>query len=176
MRLREVTVMKTSTVVRTLLAASAVLVLSSPPSVAVTLTATDLSVQFFGALPGDVDLELTNATGQTWTDLHLRSQGPGAIQEDSYDGPGTPDYGSPSAILNTTIFFTLDIFDLNVADADTLSLSFNHFCVGEACSLGAVYSVLPTVQAEPVESAPEPGTLLLFGSGLLGLTLRHRRK
>lgn len=147
-------------------------VMGHAQALVITTTYTDTDQQNFGVL-GDQILEfnVTNATGVTWTDFHVASLVIGPLGAGSYVGPGTPVFSS----LN----FVLDIFDLNVADGDTLNFSVDYVCgIAEACGLGNVIGAFPTVADNGGGNGqiPEPGTLALFAIGLLGLMLALRRR
>lgn len=125
--------------------------------------------------------DMTNDTGQVWTDFHLRAAGDtpfGAynfMRLDTYTGPGTASFLDNDAdALGYTEALTID--NLNIADGDTLT--FSVFIRGGFAPEGMTsYTVfgLPSVDGNGNGQVPVPATLALLGLGLAGLGYRQRK-
>ena len=65
----------------------------------------------------------------------------------------------------------------DLMDGDLASSSFSQIDIGPGYSVGG-FIAIPEVATDldPIPPVPEPGTLLLFGIGILGLTFASRKK
>ncbi|HEX5421033.1 MAG TPA: PEP-CTERM sorting domain-containing protein [Gammaproteobacteria bacterium] len=164
---------------------------------AVTITHTfdtldPLTVAQSGILsPGflDQDFEITNNTGETWTDFHMRidsgnaqtvafAANPGP----AYVGPGTGTVGDSSP-GNLNDF--LDIVGLSIADNSALSFTVRLLVGEEAFDVDLLaepstpthFGTLSTGGGDGIPSqVPEPTGLALLGAGLAGLSLVRARR
>ena len=151
--------------------------------IVVTETYTNLDEQFLGVMgDGTNTFDLTNNTDVTWTDFHLNiNVNCNGCSLGDYTGPGTETW--TPIITPTTASYSLDVVGLNILDGGIYSFSIpgygSIFTIGPAAWWTYGY---PTVDGDggggdgggvPV---PEPSTILLLGSGLVGLVGYRRRK
>ena len=142
-------------------------------------TFTDLNQKFI-ALESppfviDISFDVLNSTGLTWTDFHMNVLSLGfpptfipdntANNGTTYTGPGTDQLSGGNTII--------DIIGLNIPDTATYSFTLD-ILSGE---LGWQLFGYPTVtDGNGSSSVPEPTTMLLLGSGLIGLAGYGRKK
>lgn len=180
-----------------ILCLSFVFVFGIVQSLAVSYTFHDLSEQqifqeevTFVRAEGEL-FEILNNTGSTWEYFVMTLIGYGFDQDWTYDfmrfvdlgadgviydGPGVASF---SDITSSGYNDQMEINDLSITDSSMLSFNVDYF--GGAFPEGLYsYEIMaqPFVgeQPPPNQPVPEPTTMLLFGTGLLGLIGYGRKK
>lgn len=163
------------------------------PAHSITITYNDLSEQLLVDQHDDLfdgQFDIVNNTGVAWTDFHLRvieeiagicaacpffpefgGTPAGGYDGTAYEGPGTATVSNGVNIADI-----LDVVGLNIADGGTLSFLLdveNGELLGDWNLFGT-----PTTDGNNNNNnnVPEPGSLLLFAVGLIGLAIMSRRR
>jgi hypothetical protein len=139
---------------------------------------------------GPAPFEITNNTGEVWTDFHLRlswmspegiSEGMGSLYFSNYIGPGTASLYNPGGSTNPYTLSNIDVVGLDIAIGATLDFSISGGHLGEQLPGAATLWVYayPTTEGGGGGgggvTVPEPATMFLFGTGLAGFGLLRKR-
>jgi len=146
---------------------------------AIPVTYNDLNSQTLTTVlfTGDYPFEITNNTGQTWTDFHFQLvdfgdvPGPPVVfsATDPYSGPGTATVSQDNQGLNTI----LNVDNLDIPSGQVYNPTLSMATVEGARALVGNPTVggMPEPGPSPV---PAPAPLALMGLGLLALPLLRR--
>jgi PEP-CTERM motif len=118
----------------------------------------------------------TNDSGLTITSISLNG---GSNDIFGFDGDGIDTYGAPGNSIDTTGYGGPDVYFTNINASDTIgTVNF----INAIAPGGTTYVSLeePISAPHPLRGAvggtPEPSTLLLLGTGILGLAARIRSR
>ena len=154
---------------------------------AAMVTYNDLNEQLLYSNDGTSDIfdepfDLTNNSGQTWTDFHLRIErfiepnGPsfidiaaGGFDGMAYEGAGTYTLSSPGP--NGGLGTVLDIIGLSIANASIYSFTLDVERFDDAVFGDLSYNIYGTPTVDGVVgngAVPEPSTAMMLAIGLFG--------
>ncbi len=162
-----------------LLGSALVFTNTTPGHALTTFTFTDLNPQIIGngSIFASLDFDITNATGLTWTDFHFTTGAVGLGSATFSLGTTPPPYVGPGTATLSAFGSVPDDFK-NVLDITGLSIANGTHYISTVNVAGGEFFVVggnPTTDGGP-SAVPEPSTMLLIGSGLIGLAAYGRKK
>ena len=132
--------------------------------------------------------QITNQTGQTWTDYHLALDNPPHFYYNGFDYPITVTFDAPGGIdkgLHDTSTSTSTELNFKAKDTNDLVVNGDKFGFNDKITLSGFPTNLPSnakidytfeIVQYPSTAVPLPGAVLLLGAGMARLAAYARRR